>query len=111
MSYYSRKGKPISFDQWAQSRENKRVAEDYVEGKWVSTVHLGINLGLNWTEGPPLIFETMVFPCKSGEGNVDDWNEEFCQRYSTEELALRGHQDIVRQIKEGRWREGLDLDG
>jgi len=63
----------------------RRVAKDVVvlsDGKKVevSTVHLVIDH--NFGEGPPLIFETMVF------GGAFDEEQE---RYSTEEEAAEGH--------------------
>lgn len=55
----------------------------------VSTVWLGLDH--NWGKGPPLIFETMVFPQRrSGE---------YCERYSTEEAAVAGHMAAVRYFR------------
>ncbi|MCX4232111.1 hypothetical protein [Streptomyces ortus] len=52
----------------------------------VSTVWLGLDH--NYGDGPPLLFETMVF----GEGS---WAEQDCQRYSTELEARIGHTEMV----------------
>ena len=80
--------------EWAkQLKTERRVAETTLEnGNWVSTVWLGLdhNFGM---QGPPLIFETMVFP-KEGE-----WGELDCRRYSTEEEALAGHEEMVEKWK------------
>jgi hypothetical protein len=67
-SKYDKQGKPISLRQWAETfeyePEYRRVAETNLpSGRWVSTVWLGINYNLS-EEGPPLIFETMVFESK-----------------------------------------------
>ena len=61
-------------------------------GKFVSTVWLGLDYQFEEGE-PPLIFETMVFPM---EGN---WDEEYCERYSTLEEAEEGHRRIVNKYK------------
>lgn len=67
-----------------QPIEERRVARDEVGDRTVSTVFLGINHGL--VDGPPVLFETMVF---GPEG------EEHCQRYSTWEEAAAGHAAVV----------------
>jgi hypothetical protein len=91
--YYDRQGNPLTLMEWAQSfetRQNqKRVAETTLpNGRWVSTVWLGLNH--NYGDGPPLIFETMVFPSKDGPLTELD-----CERYSTEAEALAGHARLV----------------
>jgi hypothetical protein len=100
MSYFfDRAGQSIDMMDWVASMKNpanKRVAEDTVSGYWVSTVWLGMDYSLG--DGPPLIFETMVFPQKEGETN---WYDEYCERYATEEEALAGHADVVAKLKAG----------
>lgn len=94
--YYDRDGKPVETMEWARKfeKEDRRVA---VTGLWwggrVSTVFLGLDHSF-W-EGPPLIFETMVF----GPGNWSDFDQD---RYSTEEQAKAGHKKMVR-----RWQNPL----
>lgn len=101
--YYERDGTGISIDLdtpegrakmseiW--SHEYRRVAQDYVGEIHVSTVFLAINH--SWGDGPPILFETMVF----GYGEGD---EEYQWRYPTEEAALAGHQAILEAVKEGK---------
>lgn len=86
--YYDRDGRPMTLMEWASAfetrMEKKRVAETTLpNGRWVSTVWLGLNHAFG--NGPPLIFETMVFDTHEGMGEVD------CERYSTEAEALAGH--------------------
>ena len=70
--------------------DTKLVARDELpDGKVVSTVWLGFDH--NYSDGPPLIFETMVFP---SEG---DWDEIAVDRYSTEQEAMEGHRSLVAQ--------------
>lgn len=96
--YFDRDGTPMTLEQWASvDRKKLRIAEDTVDGYWVSTVWLGLNHAFG--EGPPLIFETMVFPQKDGE--VTDWGERYADRYSTEEQALAGHSRIVEALRAG----------
>ena len=97
--YYDREGKPMDgVLRWAKLLEDpayKRVAETTVGPYWVSTVWLGLDhsfLGY----GPPLIFETMVFHSADGSMLGDD---EYMERYSTEEQALAGHEHIVEMIR------------
>lgn len=93
---YRRDGTPYPNTQagtleWAKDHSNlqyKRVAETMLpNGKWVSTVWLGLDHSFG--DGPPLIFETMVFASK------DDLQEEDCERYSTEAQAIAGHDAMV----------------
>ena len=51
----------------------------------VSTVFLGLDH--NWGSGPPLLWETMVFP------ECDE-----CDRYSTLAEARAGHQAMCRKV-------------
>lgn len=90
---------PCSSDEWAEQREemaknnSKHVASDTVNGKWISTVWLGLNH--QWQDGePPLIFETMVF--ESG-----DFHDIYCDRYSTWQEAEEGHKRAVQWVKDG----------
>lgn len=90
MDYYDRAGNPVAMMQWAQGfeRDDRKVGRDEVGEASVSTVHLGLNH--QFGAGPPLIFETMIFG-----GEHDQW----CMRYSTEELAKAGHQATVAWLR------------
>jgi len=48
-----------------------------------------MGLDHQYGEGPPLIFETMVFPSKDDMGELD------MSRYSTEADAIAGHAAMV----------------
>jgi hypothetical protein len=93
MSYYDRDGQPLELREWSakfEDKEYKRVALDAVGEASVSTVWLGLNH--QWGDGPPLIFETMVF---GGKHDEDQW------RWSTEADALAGHERIVAALRDG----------
>lgn len=86
---------------WAKSFEDadSRVAKtdmgklfktNRFEPVMVSTVFLGLNH--RWDDGPPLIFETMIF---GGEFDQEQW------RYSTWEEAEEGHKRAVKKVRVG----------
>ena len=95
--YYDRQGKPMSLKQWAlgfPGVADRRVAETTLpDGKWVSTVWLGLDHRYSM-DGPPLIFETMVFKSRDNMEEVD------VERYSTEAEALAGHRALVKKWTE-----------
>lgn len=68
--------------------KNRRVAIWKSSDVTVSTVFLSIDH--QWGDGPPLIFETMVFG-----GPLDSE----CERYSTEQEAIEGHERWVEKAK------------
>jgi hypothetical protein len=86
---------PVDLMTWARwfedHRDEKRVALDHIGESKVSTVFLGLDH--NWGEGPPLLFETMVFG-----GPLDDETE----RYSTYEQAEAGHAAMCERVRLGK---------
>jgi hypothetical protein len=76
--------------------DSRRVASFRIDGIHISTVFLSLNH--NWTdEGPPIVFETMVFD-ERGEKGADlgtDWT----RRYSTYAQALEGHNQVVDEVR------------
>lgn len=92
--YYDRQGHPLTLTEWAALFETakrgdlKRVAETTLpNGTWISTVWMGLDHSFG--NGPPLIFETMVF---TNRGDMRDLDSD---RYSTEADALAGHAAMV----------------
>jgi len=77
-------------DWFAEHGEESRVGRDECGGATVSTVFLGIDH--NHGQGPPLLFETMVFV--NGHGG-------YMERYHTYDDALIGHMRTVKLAKEG----------
>jgi len=91
-----KEGNPVSCSDlmtWAKSFEtiDRRVAFDTTKGVAVSTVFLGLNH--NFGDGPPLLFETMVFG-----GTLNDEQV----RYSTREEAIAGHAKMVERVRQSR---------
>lgn len=100
---------PCEVLEWGEQLEEmsisgaKIVANEEVNGKIISTVWLGVNHSYN--DGfPPLIFETMIF-----EG--DSCWDIYCDRYSSWDEALAGHQKAIRWVKNGcKNDESIDKD-
>jgi hypothetical protein len=90
--YYNRRGEQVSTSEAiALFRGDRHVGWTrlVVDGipVTVSTVHMVFDH--QWTDGPPLIFETMVF-------GIADYAPQW--RYSTEEEARLGHQRVVEAL-------------
>lgn len=88
--YYDWRGQPTTADAWGLAfTRDRTVARTIVrEPVTVSTVWLGIDHNFSG-DGPPLIFETMVF----GGGN-----DGAQYRYATEAEALAGHARVVAEL-------------
>lgn len=100
--YYDVDSNPCSYETWTDQWHDpntKIVAQDTVAGSSVSTVYLGTDHG--WGDGPPLIFETMVFE----DGPLD----QECVRYSTREQAVAGHGAMIQRVKVAHAMRFADL--
>ena len=85
--YFDMDGQPLEMMDWAtrfEDAESRVLGRDDRDGVSISTVWLGLDH--SWDDGPPLIFETMIF---GGDHDQDQW------RYSTREEAERGHAAAV----------------
>lgn len=92
--FWDRDGQPMSSDEWDARMYDlayKHVAVTAINDRvHVSTVWMGIDHNFG-DEGPPLIFETMVF----GGGS-----DNLTRRYPTLEAAEAGHEQVVEQARE-----------
>jgi len=70
---------------------DRHVAQTMVDGIRVSTVFLGLNHG--WGDGPPVLFETMIFG-----GEHDEYQERCCTWAEAEEM----HKVAVDVAKAGK---------
>lgn len=79
-------------DRQANFDAHRRVrATTLADGTWISTVCLMIDH--NWSEeGPPIVFETMVFPYH------DRLTEIECERYATYDEAVAGHEHMCAHL-------------
>jgi hypothetical protein len=84
--------KPVLLNEWVRWRmdnnDKRRVALDRVGDTVISTIFVGLDYG--YGDGPPEIFETMIF-------GSDE--EELLGRYATWELALEGHRKAVESLR------------
>ena len=78
----------IEWADWFEKTE-RHVADDKIGEVRVSTVFLGIDHSFE-QNGPPILFETMVF---GGELNEEQ------DRYSTREEAIAGHAAMIERVK------------
>lgn len=76
---------PVDVTTWAKWFEtaDRHVAIEETDGYYVSTVFLGLNH--QFGDGPPLLFETMVF------GREEPGDDRWCERTSTWEEAEQAH--------------------
>jgi len=92
IDYYDRQGRPITSEQRTELENSDpqyyRIAETFTEDCRISTVWLGLNH--QYGDGPPVIFETMVFG-----GGLDQDAERWC----TEEEARAGHERWVEKVR------------
>lgn len=103
-SYFDWDGKPI--EQWEgffkSSYFDTHVAKDIINGYLISTVWLGLNHNFEFDGTPPLIFETMIFEHNSSNQNEDglnDYLDEYIDRYCSYEQALDGHKTACEYTK------------
>ena len=61
----------------------------------VSTVDLGLNHQFD-PSLPPLYYETMIFKIENEKVNYEDL---YCERYTTEEEARVGHEKAIEYVK------------
>jgi len=108
--YFDKKGVEIDMHQMALLSSQKEYREirktKFHDGSFVSTVWLGIDHGLS--SEAPIIFETMSFGIKA-DGETD-WGGTHCRRYSTEEEAIKGHEEIVELVKKEVPVRKIDLE-
>jgi hypothetical protein len=89
--YFDKEGNQITFNEWSKLFSDKGyqiIKKTTVGIHEVSTIYLGMTW--EFSDGKPLIFETMVFPeC------------EICERDATETEAVATHARIVSEISGG----------
>jgi hypothetical protein len=84
----------IGWARWFEKSRKKRIVAQERVGRFrVSTVFLALDHNFS-LKGPPVLFETMVFPLTSLQ-DVD------CDRYSTWEEAEKGHRAMVERVRRG----------
>lgn len=74
----------LQWAQWYQTTD-RHVAEDHLGDIHVSTVFLGLDH--QWGDGPPLLFETMIFGGRH--------NQKYQRRCSTWDEAVAQHAEAM----------------
>jgi len=88
---------PIKWGIWFETADRHVANTRLPNGLVVSTVFLGLDHAF-WNEGPPILFETMVFD--EDDGAEDDYT----RRYATWDDAAAGHAAIVALVSRRRVR-------
>lgn len=80
----------MTWAQWFEDAERRIGYTQITSQCWVSTVFLGLDH--SWREGPPILFETMIF---GGPKSIDEsqW------RYSSYDDAMVGHAMAVKKAR------------
>jgi hypothetical protein len=82
----------MTWGQWFETHRTERILQqDHIGDVKVSTVFLGLDHSFG--EGPPLLWETMIF------GGVHD---SYTDRYSTAAEALEGHRVALALVTSGK---------
>lgn len=84
----------LEWARWFENIQARIVAHDTVGHYFVSTVFLGLDH--NWGEGPPILWETMIFD--QGPG-VEAFHDEYCCRYTSHDEAVAGHAVALEQAR------------
>jgi len=80
----------MEWARWFETAERHVRKDKLSNGILVSTVFLGLDHSFG--EGPPLLFETMIF-------GADQGDDEYQERYSTWIEAMAGHLKALRFAK------------
>lgn len=100
MFYIEKGGVPVPVDDPVEAMRDSAphaVAKTDLGHVFVSTVFIGIDHNFG-DYGPPILYETMVFPGK--DGRVTDYIDLDCSRYATREAAKAGHEEMC-----ATWRD------
>jgi hypothetical protein len=96
VDWYDRAGNKISMIEANELLGDigaRQVGSDDIGPYWVSTVFLVLDH--QYLEGPPVLYETMVFSKDQRDDPEDHGLTDFdCVRYSTEEEAIAGHDEM-----------------
>ena len=74
----------------SKGKDNRMIAKDSIGNAVVSTIFLGLDSRFPTDEGPPVLWETMIF-----RGEHDQW----MNRYTSRADAVAGHKVAVEMVK------------
>jgi hypothetical protein len=90
----------VEWGLWYQNSSEQRIVSrdgDEESGWWVSTVFLGLDHSFHG-DGPPILFESLVFAGKPIAPAFNERWDGYMVRYVTWDQAAAGHREIVREI-------------
>lgn len=89
----------VSLIHWALWLEtaNRHIGDTMVGHTRISTIFIGLDHNHS-PKGPPLLFETMIFPDQDAKEILDRYLENYLERYSTYDQAVEGHQRAVERV-------------
>ena len=101
MKYYTldRDNNPVLTDTFPKA--GRVVEQTYLDEYYVSTVFLAFDHGFENTK--PVLWETMIFPLRDN-GRID-YNDLYCDRYTSYDDAQRGHRTVLDTLRNGGWPE------
>jgi hypothetical protein len=88
----------------ARRKDKRRVAFTDLGFCTVSTVFLGVDHRF-FDDGPPILFETMVFANKAPAEVFPEELDGMMGRYSTWAEAEAGHEEFVAEVRQRFWRK------
>lgn len=100
LTFYDRDGNVITIEEWSKLRlSGKTVVEKTTVNNYeVSTVLIGYDANLGFNDGPPIIFETMIFDTAPDDEDTR-WDDVYMDRYATEQEARDGHARAIEHAK------------
>jgi hypothetical protein len=94
----------LTWAQWFENDDKRRVASTSINGWNVSTVFLGLDHSHGFS-ARPILFETLIFSetrkVKAMGKMFRKSMENYGRRYATWDEALAGHEEAVKMIREG----------
>jgi hypothetical protein len=88
----------------ARRKDRRRVAFTDLGFGTVSTVFLGIDHRFFFEEGPPILFETMLFANAEPGERFPEELDGLMRRYATWDEAEAGHEEMVAEVRERFWK-------
>lgn len=95
----------LTWANWLEHDKNRFVAQEHVGEFWVSTVFMGLDH--NWGDGPPLLFETMVFRPTTTEDRLK-WAKDSVEILSTMIIPDRLSVDDAPMFRTPTWEMALE---
>ena len=93
----------LQWGRWFEKAKRQVAFTDLGFGS-VSTVFLGVD-HRHWGDGPPIVFETMVFENPTPGQPFPEELAGLTRRYATWDEAEAGHAEMVAEVREKFWQQ------